>query len=472
MSIECGSHSRVSRRGAVKSAGLLLATGGLANSAPVTKSSDAFTEPARELKIADDVDVIVCGAGPAGVAAAISAARQGAKVRLFEAHGCLGGIWTAGLLGWLIDFDKPGFTCELVSTLRERGAHRGEGTTSISYEPEEMKALLEELCTKAGIKLQVHTRAAAAYCEADRLRTVITESKSGRQAWRAKVFIDTTGDGDLGALAGCDWEIGQADDCPCQPMSMCALLVVKDAKELAYVIHGSGKGHGKNNSETKRNFLKEIRRAGFDPSYGMPTMFPVRDNLVAVMINHEYGIKPFEADRVTEATLRARAEIHGIVHGLRKLGGPWEGVQLAATPEQIGIRDGRRIRGRYVVSTEDLLKGARHRDAITRPTFTVDVHALTREDNAKKAYSNAGVKMKPYDIPLRSLIARDVDGLMMAGRCISGDFISHASYRVTGNAVAMGEAAGVVSALAVKSNLMPHNLEWKKIAPVLAKVRA
>lgn len=465
-------NSGISRRGAVKSAGLLLAAGGLtrANSAPSSKNT--FTEPAQELKIDNGADVIVCGAGPAGVAAAVTAARQGANVRLFEAHGCLGGIWTSGLLGWLIDFDKPGFTRELVAELKQRKAHRGTGQTGISYEPEEMKILLEELCTKAGIKLQLHTRVAAAYRTANQLSTIVTESKAGRQAWRAKVFIDTTGDGDLGAQAGCQWEIGQADNCPCQPMSMCALLVVKDAHELAHVIHGSGTGHGKNNSASKRAFLKEIRRAGFDPSYAMPTMFPVRDNLVAVMINHEYGIKPFEADRVTEATLRARAEIHGIVQGLRKLGGPWEGIQVAATPEQIGIRDGRRVRGRYTVAKDDLIKGARHPDSIVRPTFTVDVHALTREANKKAAYSNAGVKMKPYDIPLRALIARDVDGLMMAGRCISGDFISHASYRVTGNAVAMGEAAGVVSALAARDRLLPHNLEWEKVAPVLQKIRS
>jgi hypothetical protein len=253
---------------------------------------------------------------------------------------------------------------------------------------------------------------------------------------------------------------------------MCALLVVKDVRALDHIVLGSGVGHGKNGSVQKRNFLSEIRRAGFDPSYGMPTMFPVRDNLVLVMINHEYGIKPFEADRVIEATLRARKEIHDIVHGLRRLGGPWEGIQVAATAEQIGIRDGRRIRGRYVVRQDDLVKGARHADGIARATFTVDVHALTREANQKAAYHNAGVRMKPYDIPLLALIARDVDGLMMAGRCISGDFISHASYRLTGNAVAMGEAAGVASVLAARDRVLPHQVEWGGVEARLAKIRA
>ena len=195
-------------------------------------------------------------------------------------------------------------------------------------------------------------------------------------------------------------------------------------------------------------------------------------NLVLLMANHEYGINATDAAQVTEATLRARGEMHQIVRGLRKLGGAWDGMQIAATPEQIGIRDGRRIRGRYIMTSEDLVKGATQADAVVRATFPVDIHALSAEDNKKAAYHNAGVKMKPYDIPLRALIARDVDGLMMAGRCISGDFIAHASYRVTGNAVAMGEAAGAVAALAAQSKRKPHEVPWTEAVPVIEKTRS
>jgi hypothetical protein len=185
------------------------------------------------------------------------------------------------------------------------------------------------------------------------------------------------------------------------------------------------------------------------------------------MANHEYGINATDAAQVTEATLRARSEIHQIVRGLRKLGGAWDGLQIAATPEQIGIRDGRRIRGRYVMTSEDLVQGATQTDAVVRVTFPVDIHALTANDNKTAAYHNAGVKMKPYDIPLRALIARDVDGLLMAGRCISGDFISHASYRVTGNAVAMGEAAGAAAAVAAKTKTAPQDVSWSEVQSVI-----
>lgn len=443
---------------------------GSSTSAPAIQGSSAlFHEAARDLPLNSDSDVIVCGAGPAGVTAAITAARAGAKVRLFELHGSLGGVWTSSLLGYLLDFNKPGFNQELVRRLRERGAIPPVGQDGLSYHPEEMKVLLEELCAGAGVKVQLHTRVAAAYREGRALSTIITESKSGRQAWRAPVFIDTTGDGDLGALAGCEFEIGEAKACPCQPMSMNALLLVKDAGALKEVLH---EGAAAKNEADKLALLREIRRTGIEPSYGKPTMFRVRDNLVLVMMNHEYGINATDAAAVTEATIRARGELHQIVRGLRKLGGAWEGVQLVATPEQIGIRDGRRILGRYIVTKDDVVNGARQEDAVVRPTFPVDIHAMTAEGNKISPYGGRGVKVKPYDIPLRALIARDVDGLMMAGRCISGDFIAHASYRVTGNSVAMGEAAGAAAAVAAKNRTAPHTVPWSEVQPVIEQARS
>ena len=159
-----------------------------------------------------------------------------------------------------------------------------------------------------------------------------------------------------------------------------------------------------------------------------------------------------------------------IVNALRGLGGPWEGIQIAATAEQIGVRDGRRIRGRYVVTQEDIVNGARHEDAVVRPTFGVDIHSITAEHNETHVIENKGLKVKPYDIPLRALIAKDVDGLMMAGRCISGDFIAHASYRVTGNATSMGEAAGAVAALAAKSQRLPHEVAWSEAVALLTQM--
>lgn len=169
----------------------------------------------------------------------------------------------------------------------------------------------------------------AAYREGKRLTTIVTESKSGRQAWRAPVFIDTTGDGDLGALAGCSFEFGEAEACPCQPMSLNALLVCQYSTKLAAFIHGSDPT--KADGVAKDTLKAEIERTGHFPSYSKPTLFQVRDNLLLVMMNHQYGVPCFDAAKITEATVQARGELHKIVYGLRKLGGPWEGLQIAAT---------------------------------------------------------------------------------------------------------------------------------------------
>src|SRR4051812_29432490 len=150
-----------------------------------------------------------------------------------------------------------------------------------------MKLLLEDMCVEAGVKFQFHTRVAAAYREGRRLTTIITESKSGRQAWRVPVFIDTTGEGDLGALAACEWEIGQAKACPSQPMSLNALLVVKDATALAAFPPVSDPDASV--GLAKKAFLKTIQSAGFFPSYSGPPLWQVRDNLLLVMMNQEFG---------------------------------------------------------------------------------------------------------------------------------------------------------------------------------------
>jgi hypothetical protein len=429
--------------------------------------------------IIDEYDVIVAGSGPAGSAAALTAARAGAKTLLLESNGCLGGVWTAGLLTWLFEMSQPGFVQEINAELIKRNARRGMKGERYSYEAEEMKLLLEEMCQAAGVEFLLHTRVTKAYTdERRRVRTIVAESKSGRQAWHGKAFIDATGDGDLGALAGCDFDYGQEITGKTQPMTHMALISVKDHEKLREFISFyepmediSSRGLGDLVTEPLadwgkrhqwRKFKQELERAGLVSSYGGPTLFQVRDNVLALMINHAYGVSSIDAKSVTEASVQARSEINRTVKALRSLGGPWEGVTLAATAEHIGVREGRRIHGRYTVTKQDLMEGKRHEDGVARVHFNVDIHTLSKEQG--KADSGVYVtKVQPYDIPLRALIAQDVDGLMLAGRCISGDFTAHASYRVTGVAATLGQAAGATAALSALSGRLPHQVDWIEV---------
>ncbi len=419
-------------------------------------------EEKRNIPIVEDVDVVVCGGGPAGITAAIACARQGARTRLIELHGCLGGVWTTGALSWIIDSaNKPGIMAEITSRLDARDARRlraPEGK-NYAYDVEEMKLLLDEMCVEAGVEIRLLTRVVGAARDSEnRLSVVITESKSGREAWHAKVFIDATGDGDLGALCGCGFDVGHPETGDVQPMSLMALITGLHFDQIEPYVGGSM-------AEPKQRLSALMEEIGVSPSYGHPTLFRIRDNLFALMANHQYGVQCDDANAITEAMIRARREIHTQVAALRAHGGVWSDMRVVATGAQIGVREGRRIHGRYEVTGEDLLRGARFEDAVCRVTMGIDVHST--DPKKTKIVEAKPHRSQPYDIPLRALIARDVDGLLMAGRCISGDFIAHSSYRVTGNAVAMGQAAGVCAARAALSDRLPHEVPWCEVKAVL-----
>lgn len=426
----------------------------------------SIVEPIRELTVGKSFDVIVSGGGPAGIAAALSAARGGAKTCLIEAHGCLGGIWTSGLLGYVLDSrQKGGILQELFDKLDNHQA-RNNG---IIFDTETMKLLLEQLCLEAGVYVRLHTRVAAAYRteSGDRIAAVVTESKSGREAWQAKVYIDTTGDGDLAAHAGCSFDYGEERTGVTQPMSLIAVVTADPPDSYASITS--------NTPARGIRLISEAERASFRLSYERSSIWHIRDRLYVMMANHEYGKSALNADDLTEATMHARKELHELVESLRGLNGIWSSLRLVNTAAQIGVREGRRVKGRYMVRVDDVVQGQRHHDAICRVHFPLDVHSphpdektgLHRINDKFKTYRE---QMQAYDIPLRALIARDVDGLLMAGRCISGDFLAHSSYRVTGNAVAMGQAAGVLASVAVGKNLHPHEVAWRDVEAALGEV--
>ncbi len=441
------------------------ARGEVVRTAGQLTSDGRFIETQRAIPVAGRSQVLVCGAGPAGIGAALAAARAGAQTTLIESAGCLGGVWTAGMLTKIIDGGrKTGIMKEILTAMAERGSPVAKQTKGEIYDPELMKVVLEEMCVAAGMRIQLHTQLVGAVTDArNRLVAVITESKSGRQAWVADRFIDCSGDGDLAAQAGCRFDVGIKANCECQPMSLMALLTGLDAQAIPQFVREVA------GADAKTNLQKLMKDAGINPSYSGPTLRLLHSGIFSLMTNHEYGVPAYDAAKISEATLRARREVHEIVRDLRKLGGPWKDVAVVATAEQIGVREGRRVRGRYTVTAADIVAGKKHDDAVCRVNFGFDVHNVrpgemfSGEDEIAaevRRYRKAG--SKPYDIPLGALIAADVDGLMLAGRCISGDFIAHSSYRVTGNAVPMGEAAAQAAVASIKQGRMPHELSWKQ----------
>lgn len=431
------------RREFVRNCGVLAAGTALAGCSAMTGREEGsatveYTEGGHS-------DLIVAGGGPAGIAAAVTAARLGRKVRLFEWNGCLGGVWTAGLLSCVLDFGKGDIAKEISERLEALGARTPRRAVMLErnyvLQPEYMKHVCEQMCSEAGVDFLLHCPVVAV--EKDRsgrnITAVFTESKSGRQRWTADRFLDATGDGDLAARAGCGFDFGTGvpgeND---QPATMFGIAVIDDSTRVKEFIVNDPSvfdSAGNQRYDPKKRFLEEVRRCGMDFSY--VTLNRMYGNILSITCTHEFGLRVDDVRGITEATVRSRRDLMTLVRGLEMNGGPaWEGLRLVATSEQIGHRAARRIHGRYTVTAEDAANGAVHPDPVTISRFSIDIHAPTPDS---PTYSNAGIKAKPFQIPFRACQAADLDNLYMAGRCISGDFIPMASYRVTGSAVEMGE---------------------------------
>lgn len=410
----------------------------------------------REYKLGGRYDVVVCGGGPSGVAAAISAAEGGAKTLLIESGGCLGGFWTRGLLTWLIDTFDKGELLERVMSRLEKNAdgRRLPHMSRFTADTEKTKLELERMCREAGVDILYHTLVSDASVDGRAVKAVLTESKSGHVYFESKIFIDATGDGDFSYLCGASYELGNEDG-KTQPMSFVAHV---DGVNIAGTEYDSRCSVDR---EAKRLLLSDLESVGISPSYLSPLLAVLSEkyNTLALMANHEYGCG-IDSSSVTDSTLDAREEIHRVVDGLRSAGGVWESVKVSATADMIGIREGRRIKGLYTLTADDVREGRSFEDGICTVTFNTDVHALGKDRGAIE--SRYGNSHPPYQIPLRSLISADFDNLLMAGRCISGDFVAHGSYRVGGPAFRTGDVAGKYAAYCTERGILPVDIEMAK----------
>jgi hypothetical protein len=321
------------------------------------------------------------------------------------------------------------------------------------------------MCVEAGVQVQLHTRVVAGRTDAGCLRHVITESAGGRQAWSARAFVDCTGDGTLAARAGCSFDVGRDEDGGVQPMSFPCMVTGVDPQQVYDYLAWTG------NRGSRRRFAQLCSDLGASPTYANPMFVRIHDNLYSLICDHQNEHRSDDAASITEASINGRREVNAIVDALRASGGIWSDLRLVATCEHIGIREGRRIHGLHTITIDDVVSGNVPDDSIAVCTFGIDVHVVRR--NTRRSYdSPADLKAKPYGLPLRSLIAKDVEGLMMAGRCISGDFLAHSSYRVTGDAAAMGQAAGVCSALAARQGVSAREVSFEEVRSSLQALGA
>ena len=394
-----------------------------------------------ETPVYGEYDVVVVGAGPAGCGAALSAARGGAKVLLLERANCLGGAWTTGFMNPLFDWkNKTGILAELIAELRARDAWGGFWDESFRYEV--MKVILEEKMREAGVKFLFGTTFSRALTDGKRVTGVVAENRGGRFAYLAKIVFDCTGDGNVAADAGCEFEIGDAGDVTrCQPMTL-MFLVANVPPQYA--------GGLKLTEKLDRVYELGKKEIPFRRGYLIPA--PGADYAV-IQFTHMYEYDPLSEESVTAATVEGRRQMFEAVGLLKQYDEEFRDLEIIASSGVLGIRESRRIVGDYTLTTDDILNGAQFPDGLCTVHFGADIH--TKSNRGQRCFS-----VKPYQIPFRCLLPKGWDGIVVAGRCISGTQEAMASYRVTGDCCAMGDAAGSIAAWAIREG--KEMREWKK----------
>lgn len=408
-----------------------------------------ITEPAREIPVVAEVDVLVAGGGPAGFAAAVAAARLGAKVMLIERYGCLGGLATGGLVLYMDGLSDGservigGVCWESMERLRAQGGLAVRGPLKYDVDSELYKLTLDEMCVEAGVRLRLHSWVVNALVEEGKVRGVVMESKSGREAVLAHTIIDATGDGDVAALAGADYDLGH--------MRVGLNMKVGGVDQARY------QAFAEEQPERARDLRAALREQGGFPIGMGPT--PYSDEGVfwvnVVGLADRGGLGPrddasyderwyghlnaVDAEDLTYAELELRRRLGMSLDYYRQNVPGYEKVRLLAFASQLGVRESRRILGKVVLSGEDVLTGRAFEDAIGRGGLVWQ-----------------GVA---YQIPYRALVPRDLGGLLMAGRCISADQAALGHIRVIPPMMVTGQAAGTAAFMAVELGREPGEVD-------------
>ena len=409
-----------------------------------------------------DADVLVAGGGPAGVCAAVSAARAGARVVLAERFGCLGGNLTLGHVSPILGTVCPGTMADEIRRLLDA---RHEGAMPVvtrngperHIDHEEAKAILARLCAEAGVTVLLCAPVVDAVLDGNRVAGLLVDTPKGLRTISAKVVVDATGDGRVAAAAGAEFRIGRDGDGATQP---CTLEFIVDGVDETRAITAWGGSDPVKlpSGEEYRALCKRMNAAGELPENVSivrlhRTFYPGERSVNATQLN---GVDALDPAALGRADAELREQIDRCAAFLRRHVPGYENCRVKSTAATVGVRETRRIVGDAMVTDADVEEGRHYEDAVVHDAwFLIDIHNPTGGGQAEGRSQPAC----PYDIRYGALLPKGIDGLLVAGRCISGTHRAHASYRVMTPCMAMGEAAGVAAALAAAKGLMPREVE-------------
>ncbi|MBE6615551.1 MAG: FAD-dependent oxidoreductase [Ruminococcaceae bacterium] len=418
-----------------------------------------FREAARDLPVAGEYDVIVAGSGPAGVSAAINAGRMGVKVLLVEWNNAVGGISTSGLMSHFTGSVHSKFYTELLQEMANRNEGPQKGKIIPSIDPENLKAIYLDMLKDAGVTVLLYTFVCGVVMDGNRITGIITESKSGRRVFRAKAFIDGTGDGDVAAFSGVSYYKGRETDGKMQPVTLMFKVAGVDTDRAVLL------GSFESTHQTDKGELQALAKAHIPYPAGHLLVYRTTlPGIITCNMTNCTDIDGTSAEDLTRAELVCRSQMPAIVAYLREFVPGFENCYIISAGSMMGVRETRHFKGEYTLNEQDILEARVFADWVVRGAhFNFDVHNLTGAGLDKTGVQHKWSQPKGYTIPYRCLVPENVEGLLLAGRNISGTHMAHSNYRVMPICVGIGEAAGIAAAIAVKEGLALRDVPVEKI---------
>ncbi|MDF9827204.1 hypothetical protein M2447_001293 [Ereboglobus sp. PH5-10] len=433
--------------------------------------SSGKTKLETDIPMQPDADVVVVGGGVAGVCAAVTAARQGAKTLILERSGLLGGMLTAGHVNPILGTVSKGTIYdEIVSRLTAENETEIETTRNgreVYIDVEKAKTLMFNFVAENNVECWMQSLVVDVVRDSggDTINRLLVGTPEGIKTVSGKIIIDATGDGQVAMLAGADYGMGRDSDGRVQPVTLEFTLSNVDESRAITAWGGSDPvklPSGQRYSE----FCKEANARGELPENVAivrlhRTARKGERHVNATQKNYINSLKPVD---IFTAMHDLRNQIDQCVRFLKKYIPGYENCILKTSGSALGVRETRRVTGQYILSDNDVEVGSKFDDAVVHNAwFLIDIHNPSGGGQAEGRSKIA----KPYDIPLRCLIPPKVGNLLIAGRCISGTHRAHASYRVMGICMAIGQAAGTAASLCVKGNARPDELSSAKVRAAL-----
>lgn len=403
-------------------------------------------------------DVVVVGSGPAGVAAAVSAGRGGAKTLLIESCGRVGGISTSGMMSHFTGRVGNRLYHEILERAAEKNIFE-KGKIKVQIDPELLTLTYIEMLEDASVDILLYTTFCDVIMEDNTVTGVICHSKDGFSAYRASVVIDASGDGDVACKSGAEYFKGREGDGRMQPATLMFKVGGVDMSRAVFP------GSFETLVPTDKGELQALAKEKLPSPAGHVLLYrSTIPGIVTCNMTNAIDIDGTRAEDLTRAEIVCRKQMPQILEFLREYVPGYENCYIIGSASLIGIRETRHFKGVKTITEQEIAEAVQHEDYVVYDAyFNFDVHNITGAGLDKTGCQKHFAQKKGYTIPYGCMIPERIDGLLLSGRNISGTHMAHSNFRAMPICVGIGEACGVAAAIAARSGRMPREIGASEI---------